>query len=178
MSMNIALILGTARKGNKSSIAATMLQKYAEQEHKVDYIDVREYVSEEGVGIWQQEKRDQWRKQVEKTDAFIIVVPEYNHAYPGELKIVLDSLKDEYKYKPVAIATVSSGGFGGVRTRENLLPVLVALGMVPIQKGVAFSRIQNLENKDSQEQNEKIEHQAHEMLTELAWYAKQLQSNE
>ncbi|HQQ94438.1 MAG TPA: NADPH-dependent FMN reductase [Bacteroidia bacterium] len=51
--------------------------------------------------------------KIKNADAVIIVTPEYNGGYPAALKNAIDLLYDEWYRKPVAIATVSSGNFGG-----------------------------------------------------------------
>jgi NAD(P)H-dependent FMN reductase len=68
---------------------------------------------------------------VARADAFAIVHPEYNHSYNAALKNALDHLNQEWAGKPVALL-----GYGGVaagaRATEALLPVLIALRMVPV----------------------------------------------
>src|SRR5439155_5927053 len=76
---------------------------------------------------------------VEKSDALILVVPEYNHSFPGLLKHVLDTNLKEYIHKAAGICGVSAGPFGGARMIENLLPVLRELGLVTIFWDVNFS---------------------------------------
>src|SRR4029453_792288 len=78
-----------------------------------------------------------------RADALIIVAPEYNHAYPGLLKTVLDSNLKEYIHKAVGICGVSAGPFGGTRVVENMLPVMRELGMVTIFWDGNFSSVQN-----------------------------------
>src|SRR5690242_12331019 len=79
-----------------------------------------------------------------RADALILVVPEYNHGYPGLLKHVLDSNLKEYIHKAVGICGVSAGGFGGTRVIQNLLPVLRELGLVTIFWDANFSNVQSL----------------------------------
>ncbi|WP_371068370.1 NADPH-dependent FMN reductase, partial [Salmonella enterica] len=50
-------------------------------------------------------------EKIKAADGVIIVTPEYNGGYPASLKNVIDLLTDEWKRKPVAISTVSAGGF-------------------------------------------------------------------
>ena len=68
---------------------------------------------------------------IARADAFAIVHPEYNHSYNAALKNALDHLNREWAGKPVALI-----GYGGVsagaRATEALLPVLLALRMVPV----------------------------------------------
>jgi NAD(P)H-dependent FMN reductase len=50
----------------------------------------------------------------------IIVTPEYNGGYPASLKNAIDLLYDEWNHKPIGIATVSSGPFGGSQALVSL----------------------------------------------------------
>lgn len=109
-----------------------------------------------------------------RADAFFIVTPEYNHGYPGTLKRMIDSEFANYKHKPVAMAGVSNGPWGGVRVCEALLPVLHRTGMVIIQPEVYFPRVQDIfdeqgtikpEHKELQEKNIRNSYE------ELIWMA-------
>jgi len=51
--------------------------------------------------------------KIKSSDGIIIVTPEYNGGYPASLKNAIDLLYEEWKHKPIAIVTVSSGPFGG-----------------------------------------------------------------
>ena len=51
--------------------------------------------------------------KIKSSDAIIIVTPEYNGGYPASLKNAIDLLYEEWKHKPIGIATVSGGQFGG-----------------------------------------------------------------
>jgi NAD(P)H-dependent FMN reductase len=63
----------------------------------------------------------------------IIVTPEYNGGYPASLKNVIDLLYSEWRRKPVALATASSGQFGGAQVTTSLVFSLWKIGvwMVP-----------------------------------------------
>lgn len=81
-----------------------------------------------------------WSDIMNSSSGLVIVTPEYNHGYPGELKLMLDQLYEEYDGKPVLICAVSDGFISGARVVENLLPVLVTLGLWPLKKGVYFQK--------------------------------------
>ncbi len=69
-----------------------------------------------------------WSATVERADAFVFVMPEYNHSFNGALKNAIDFLFHEWQHKPVG--TVSYGGVGaGIRAVAQLKPVLAALSM-------------------------------------------------
>lgn len=114
---------------------------------------------------------------LKKSDGFIIVSPEYNHGYPGDLKNLLDSFYDEYNRKPVAIIGVSDGGIGGARMVEQLRLVAIALQMVPINGVIHFSQVDTLfDDNDVLLKKELYEKRFTKLLEELSWYALALKS--
>lgn len=112
-----------------------------------------------------------------RADAFIIVSPEYNHGYPGDLKNLLDSFYKEYNRKPVGIIGVSSGGIGGARMVEQLRLVAVGVEMVPIKAVVHFSSVKTLFD-DSGEflEKEVYKKRFEKFIGELSWYAHALKN--
>src|SRR5205823_5829377 len=75
-------------------------------------------------------KDTQFSATVARADGLILVVPEYNHRFPGLLKHVLDTNLKEYIHKAVGVCGVSAGPFGGARMIQSLVPVLRELGLV------------------------------------------------
>ncbi len=59
--------------------------------------------------------------KIKKSDGVMIVTPEYNGGYPASLKNVVDLLYAEWQRKPITIATVSDGQFGGSQVITSLL---------------------------------------------------------
>ena len=139
--MYIPVILGTAREGRQSEKAALfMLQKAQEAGLDSEIIDVRDYRL---LATDNTEKSPQAQLLAEKAaraDGFIIVCPEYNHGYPGELKMLLDMLFSQYAHKPVGICGVSSGAWGGARMVEQLRVVCLAFHMCPYRRSSALSQ--------------------------------------
>lgn len=64
----------------------------------------------------------QWSAFVTACAGIIILTPQFNWGYPGELKNVLDHLYWEWRNKPVMLVTY--GGHGGVKCAAQLKPVL------------------------------------------------------
>ena len=85
---------------------------------------------------------------VKRADGLILVVPEYNHGYPGLLKHALDMNLEEYIHKAVGICGVSAGPFGGARVIEALLPVMRELGLVTIFNDVNFADVGKVFGED------------------------------
>lgn len=118
---------------------------------------------------------EELRKKLTLADGYIIVSPEYNHGYPGDLKNLLDSYYDEYNRKPVGIIGVSDGAFGGARMVEQLRLVTIALGMVPIRAVVHFLLVMGQFDASGKFLEEgKYKKRFAEFLDEFIWYAQAL----
>jgi NAD(P)H-dependent FMN reductase len=63
----------------------------------------------------------EFSEKVKQADGVIIVTPEYNGGYPASLKNVIDLLYPEWYKKPIGIATVSDGQFGGTQVITSLV---------------------------------------------------------
>src|SRR5690349_6190842 len=141
----IPVILGTVRKGRASENVAKFVFAQVQRREDVvtEYIDIAElkFPSDDA---GEQIKNQNFSAMCERADGLVLVVPEYNHAYPGMLKHVLDSNLKEYIHKAVGIVGVSAGGFGGTRVVQSLLPVLRELGLVTIFWDANFSGAQGL----------------------------------
>jgi NAD(P)H-dependent FMN reductase len=99
----------------------------------------------------------------------VLVVPEYNHGYPGLLKHALDTNLKEYIHKAVGVCGVSAGAFGGTRVIENLLPVLRELGLVTIFWDVNFGLIKSVFDQDGRLLDDKFYGRADKFIKELIW---------
>jgi NAD(P)H-dependent FMN reductase len=138
----LPVILGTPRQGRRSEHVARFVVSQLESKSGVEtgLIDLRTTTfptSDEGEAI----KDPAFSAAMTRMDGLVIVVPEYNHGYPGMLKHALDTNLKEYIHKPVGICGVSAGAFGGARAIENLLPVVRELGLVAIFWDLNFSKV-------------------------------------
>lgn len=76
-----------------------------------------------------------WSARVSRSDAFVIVTPEYNYGYPAPVKNALDHVSGEWAYAPVGF--VSYGGIAaGTRAVQQLKQVVTTLRMVPVFESV------------------------------------------
>ena len=170
--MYIPVILGTAREGRQSEKAARfMLQKALDAGLESEIIDVRDYRLPATDNSKESPQARKLAEKVERMDGLIIVSPEYNHGYPGELKMMLDMLFSEYAHKPVGICAVSSGAWGGVRMVEQLRQVCIALHLVPTAEAVHFPKVQELFDDQGRLLGKSQHGQARRLLEELIWYA-------
>ncbi|HEX8187293.1 MAG TPA: NADPH-dependent FMN reductase [Pyrinomonadaceae bacterium] len=171
----IPVILGTARKGRASeAVARFMLGEVARRDGvETELIDIRALglsTDDEGEAV----KDARFSERMGRADAIVIVVPEYNHGYPGLLKHALDTNLKEYVHKAVGLCGVSAGGFGGTRVVENLLPVLRELGLVTIFWDVNFSAAHKLFDESGAMLDKAYVKRADQFLKELVWMAKVL----
>ena len=171
----IPVVLGTARQGRMSEHVARFVfgelsQRAGVESELVDLRELNFSASDEGAAAGDPRFTD----SVARADALVLVVPEYNHGYPGLLKHALDTNLKEYVHKAVGVCGVSAGPFGGTRVIENLLPVLRELGLVTIfwdgnfsSVGKAFDASGNLLDASYVRRLEKF-------FKELIWMAKVL----
>ncbi|MDM0036862.1 NAD(P)H-dependent oxidoreductase [Variovorax sp. J22P271] len=76
-----------------------------------------------------------WSASVLAADAFLFVMPEYNHGPPGALINAMNYLVGEWHYKPVGF--VSYGGVsGGIRGVQATKQLLSTLKLVPIPEAI------------------------------------------
>jgi NAD(P)H-dependent FMN reductase len=172
----IPVILGTVRKGRASENVARFVCEQVRQREDVEteLIDIGE-LKFPADDAGEQIKDKGFSSTCERADGLVLVVPEYNHGYPGLLKHVLDSNLKEYIHKAVGICGVSAGGFGGTRVIQSLLPVLRELGLVTIFWDGNFSGAQNLFDNQGQILD-KATHakRIDKFLGELVWMSKVL----
>ena len=167
--MYFPIILGTAREGRQSEkVARFMLEEVRKAGIEGDIIDARDYRIEATDNTKKSEKAKKLAETIGKADGIIIVSPEYNHGYPGELKIMLDLLYEEYYGKHVLICGVSRGSFGGTRVVEQLRLVCIGLGMLPVSNALYFS---NVEEFDENGVNEHYSKSTQKAVDELKHYS-------
>ena len=176
MKLFIPIILGTAREGrNSEKVARFVLNETASRSDlTTELIDVRDFRIPVTDNTGTSPQAQNFRDQVVRADGFIIVSPEYNHGYPGELKMMLDMLYKEYARKPVAFCGVSAGPMGGVRAVEQLRLVAIEFYMVPIREVVYFGAVHQLFGEDGAIKDSSYHSRVQTMLDELVWYAQAL----
>ncbi len=166
--MYIPIILGTAREGRQSEKAANfMLSEVQKKDIDSEIIDVRDFRIEKTDNTGEIPEAKKLAEKIKKSSALIIVAPEYNHGYPGELKMMLDMLYKEYFNKPVGICGVSAGGLGGSRAVEQLRQVMIEFHMCPIREAVYFSDISNLFDEEEKIKDDSYTKRVKTFLEEL-----------
>ena len=174
----IPIILGSTRRGRQSAKVAKFVHQRMRSVAQVEteLLDLRDYnfpVMEE----WLRFSDDppprlrEFADKITRADSIVIVTPEYNNGYPGVLKNALDYLLPEYRRKPIAIVTVSGGGFGGLTCLAQLRLVTLGMGAFPIPASLPVSRVQETFDDDGNPRDPMYEKRMQSFIAEVLWFA-------
>ncbi|MDP3794997.1 MAG: NAD(P)H-dependent oxidoreductase [bacterium] len=171
--MFIPIILGTAREGRRSEkVARFLLGEVEKAGLTTQLVDPRDFRLPATDDTKTSEAARRYAAIITPADGYIIVTPEYNHGYPGELKMLLDMLFEEYARKPVGFCGVSSGQYGGARAIELLKLTAIEYGMVPLSTSLYFPQVKTLFDQDGTLINPAAyTERLHKFFKELLWYA-------
>ena len=124
------------------------MEEVGHEFHEINiiFIDVVDFFPPPNEGNDPESKNPKWVEINKMSGGYFIVVPEYNHSFPGSLKMLLDNDLGNYTHKPVNLAGVSNGPFGGARVLENILGPLRQMGFVTMFSDVYFPFVQELFN--------------------------------
>jgi NAD(P)H-dependent FMN reductase len=112
-----------------------------------------------------------WGRTIDRADGYIVVTPEYNHGYPGNLKNAIDHVHTGWFYKPIAF--VSYGGNAGcARAVEQLRAVACELRMVPVRGEVNVRLIGVQLDESGHPTDPYYMRTANAMLDQLLWWAR------
>ncbi len=182
LSLNTAVIYGSARRGRQGIKAARfVVRKLEERGHAVTLVDSLEHPLPLLDLMYKEYEKGTAPKAMQTVgevlntaDGFIIVSAEYNHSIPAALKNLLDHFQSEYLYKPSAIVTYSAGPFGGVRALINLRAILAELGTPSIPSAFPVSQIHDAFDDDGNPLDQAYDERIVKFLDEYEWYANAL----
>lgn len=176
----IPVLLGTARDGRQSEAVARFVHReFAKRENlETELIDVADHLRERTLPPWGKGGADEvstpWRETMARANGLLIVSPEYNRGYPGELKMLLDSIYQEYRRKPLALVGVSDGPWGGGRMVEQMKLVAAGLSMVTVPTTVNTPFADKLFDGEGNITDPKYADRLKPLFDELEWYARAL----
>ncbi len=179
--LRLAVVLGSSREGRFADTLATWLLAHLREDvrFEVDLVDPRHAGLSLGWGHVPEPLpagTPSLSERLARADAFLFVVPEYNHSFPAPLKALIDSAKREWQAKPAAF--VSYGGLsGGLRAVEQLRLVLAELHVVGIRDGVSFHRASTqFDAAGKPKDREGVQAALDTSLRQLAWWAQALRT--
>jgi NAD(P)H-dependent FMN reductase len=182
-SLRIGVILASVREGRRGEAFARWIHALLAERPEVagELIDLVDWplpayasrdtpnAAEKGYSPASLEGR--WRDRVAGLEGFVVVTPEYNHGYPGQLKNALDAVYGPWSHKPVAF--VSYGGFAaGARAAEQLRLVAIELRMVPIRDEVNVRLVGYAADERGNPADPIYARKAKAMIDDLLWWAR------
>lgn len=173
---NVTIVLGTGRNDRKSeSVAAALKERFYVQPActNVTMVDVKDHVTvSHTVPAWEASKEfSAWRDIAKNTDIFVFVLPEYNHGYPGEWKILIDSAYQEYAGKHAFVVGVSNGSFGGARVVDHVKPVLIELGLLVHKLSLYVGSVEQAFNEDGSIHDDTVRQRFDSFVQEVVQFA-------
>lgn len=173
--LHIPVIVGTTRPGRQSLPVAQFIFEILSKMGNIttELVDPKDF-NMPFDGNDDENKDPKYTAITAKADGFFIVVPEYNHSFPGTLKRLLDSELKNYIHKPVAFAGVSAGPWGGIRAIQSLALAVREMGLVATHTDVHFASVGKLVGEDGKITDEKYSERVMRSLKELLWMAETL----
>jgi NAD(P)H-dependent FMN reductase len=151
--LKIAVIIGSTRPHRVGGTVARWVLEVARKRKDaefalVDLVEVDLPILDEGVppivGQYANQHTKNWAATVAGFDAYVFVVPEYNHGISGGLKNAIDFLYAEWNNK--AAGFVSYGAAGGIRAVEQLRLVMAELQVATVRAQLALNSYTDFEN--------------------------------
>lgn len=177
--IHLGVLYGSTRPQRLCDVVAdwTLASIKARGGFSVDPIDPATADVAAGVSGTDEAAREALRGRLGRADAFVVVVPEYNHSYPAPIKALIDSAKAEWQAKPVAFVSYSGGMSGGIRAVEHLRLVFTELHAVGIRDAVSFAGVRSAFNETGEPRNGELAATAMTtMLSRLSWWAEALRN--
>jgi NAD(P)H-dependent FMN reductase len=180
--LRIGVVLASARQGRRGEGFATWIHGLIAERPGVDaeLLDLRDYplpaytyekmprALEDG---YVDDTARQWSERIHALDGYVIVTPEYNHGYPGNLKNAIDHVHLGWWYKPVAFVSYG-GAAGGARAVEQLRNVAVEVRMVPVRSEVNLRLIGLQLDEAGRPADPLYPKMARGMIDQLLWWAR------
>jgi NAD(P)H-dependent FMN reductase len=109
---------------------------------------------------------------VATSDAFIFVSPEYNGSYSASLKNALEYLKEnEFSKKVIGVASVSAGGFGGIRGAVQMQQLVLGIGGFCMPSMHLVPQVQHKFDENGKLLDETFFPKIETFLKEFVWFA-------
>lgn len=141
---NVAVIVGSLRKGSFNRMVAHALIELAPAELKLEIVEIGH------LSLYNQDTDDnppaeftEFRNRIKSFDALLFVTPEYNRSVPGVLKNALDIAsrpygKNAWDKKPGAVVSASIGALGGFGANHHLRQSLAYLNVPTMAQPEAY----------------------------------------
>jgi chromate reductase len=142
---DVAVIVGSLRKGSFSRMMAKALAALAPDSLCLEIVEIRD------LPLYDQDSEtssppEPWvafRDRIRRADALLFVTPEYNRSIPGALKNAIDVGSRPYGQsawngKPGAVVSLSPGALGGFGANHQLRQSLVSFNVPTMHHPEAY----------------------------------------
>jgi NAD(P)H-dependent FMN reductase len=183
--LKLGVITASTREGRRADVVARWFLEVASARADLDVVplDLREfplpfYAETVPAKLAEarypaDDARGRWVAAVAPLDAYAVVTPEYNHAYPAVLKNALDHGYAVWNRKPIGF--VSYGGVaGGARAVEQLRLVVIELQMAPVRSEVNLALVHRAFDEAGRPKDASHVARAETLLDDLVWWGEAL----
>ena len=137
---DVAVLVGSLRKGAFSRMAARAMIELAPQTLALEIVEIRD------LPLYDQDGEEAppapwvvFRDRIRRADAILFVTPEYNRSVPGGLKNAIDVGsrpygKSAWEKKPAGVISVTPGATGAFGANHHLRQSMVFLDMPCLQQ--------------------------------------------
>jgi NAD(P)H-dependent FMN reductase len=145
----LQVLICSTRPGRKGPVVAAWAAEQARAHGKfdVELVDLADFnlpildeAAHPRLARYEHEHTKRWSASVQRADAFVFVLPEYDFSMPASLLNALQVIYHEWTYKPVGF--VSYGGeSGALRSAQMTRQVLATFKVVPMVEAVSIHQI-------------------------------------
>jgi chromate reductase, NAD(P)H dehydrogenase (quinone) len=151
---NVAVIVGSIRKGSLNRMMAHALAALAPTSLELEIVEIAQLpLYNQDLDSSPPDNQDldsgppaEWtafRQKIKAADAVLFVTPEHNRSVPAALKNAIDVASRPYGSncwdgKPAAVVSASPGAIGGFGANHHLRQSLVFLNMPTLQQPEAY----------------------------------------
>ncbi|HEX3785852.1 MAG TPA: NAD(P)H-dependent oxidoreductase [Pseudonocardiaceae bacterium] len=169
----LQIIIGSTRPGRRGVAVGQWFHDAAVRHDRfdielIDLLDVGlPLLDEPQRGPYSHAHSERWSRTISAGNAYVFVVPEYNHSFNAATKNAIDYLTTEWRHKPVGFVGYG-GAVGGARAVQALVPVVVSLDMRPLSRSVHIPQIGRAITADGTlHTNDRLDNGALTLLDEL-----------
>jgi len=165
MTRNVAMIVGSLRKGSYTRMVANALAELAPRSLVLDHAEIGNlplYNQDLDAENRVPEEWKRFRDRLRNDSAVLFLTPEYNRSVPGVLKNAIDVGSRPYgssiwECKPAAVVSCSPGAVGGFGANHHLRQSLVFLDMPCMQQPEMYlNQINKAFDKDGKLTDDKL----------------------